>query len=135
MKRFSIHRNGAFRPAAILFALVDLVGLSVAVFLGLAYAANSTPTPDKVYGATWVLDTTGTITTEKVYIAYIYWDGCTTDGHDMILTDGDGNLVWQDLEGEEGIAHMFSIQRPVDGLILSTLGSGNVQITVRTVSY
>lgn len=106
-----------------------------ACFVGILNAANSTPTPDATYGATWVLDTTGTITTDKVQIRTVYWTGCTTNNHTFILTDGDDNLIWKDLGGEAGIPHMFYLDRPVNGLKLTTLGSGTLTIDVRPVRW
>ncbi|HNR12058.1 MAG TPA: hypothetical protein PKM59_01960 [Thermodesulfobacteriota bacterium] len=109
--------------------------LALVVIVVNTYAANSTPTPSAVEGATWTLDTVGVITTGKVRIRTIYWVDCTTNGHSFIINDAAGNLIWKDTDGEAGIGHLFYIDRVVTGVTLNTLGSGTLIIDVAPVRY
>ena len=82
----------------------------------------------------WVLDTTGVITTEDVYVAKLRWVGGTTAGHTAVVHDknskveyealatGANNLDEIDFSGEIASAKLFR------GFDLETLSSGKLYV-------
>lgn len=81
------------------------------------------------------IDTAGAtaLLSSKLYPQSIRWVGATTAGHQAIVQDKDGNVMWKSVasgsnyvEGEQ-----LDLAKPWDGLLVPTLGSGELFITLR----
>jgi hypothetical protein len=117
-----------------LIVLIMAAAVAVVALTGTpALPANS---QTDQYDLPWVLDTTGALTTSSVRVVTIAWFGCSSDGHDFILKDTDGDIVWQDLDGEDGKVHWWrDLNIEADGLDLDTLDSGTLLMQVKEKKY
>ena len=88
----------------------------------------------------WVVDTASAtaILTSWAAVAQIQWIGATTAGHEAIIQDQDGRVLWRRLA--QGANQNFETVyaeagqhggrgRNVNGLLVPTLGSGILYIT------
>lgn len=80
-------------------------------------------------GRVWVLDTTGSVTTDPVKVDQIIWSDITNDDDDLeILTASGGGRLWK-VKGKSGIdMHVDMDGQWFDGIYLNTLDSGEVTI-------
>jgi len=83
-----------------------------------------------VSGNTWVLDTVGSVTTEKVKIKGIHWTGITTDSDDLLINDASGGQIIVSAKGFAKSDMYFWIDGWRDGLYLTTLDSGTVMVFI-----
>jgi hypothetical protein len=79
----------------------------------------------------WSLDTVGLVPqyTDIVRIEDISWQGATTIGHQLLITDRNGNLIWSATcsgVGQQNRGKLFW----VNGFWLKTLDSGVVIVTI-----
>ena len=81
-------------------------------------------------GNPWILDTVGTLTSERVRLTGVRWVGATTATHTAVLTDGTGQVIWaSEGAGSSYVeADSFSPTRLYCGLRLTALGSGKVYV-------
>lgn len=83
----------------------------------------------------WVVDTpaAGAILTNWADLRSIQWEGATTAGHEAVVQDQSGRVIWRRLA--QGANQNFDTEfegrfgRPVNGLIVPTLGSGTLYLT------
>ncbi len=78
----------------------------------------------------WFLDTTGVITTGFIQPRTLRWVGATTAGHQCILHNAAGRVVWKDEASGANYVSESRIVLPWNGLTLDTLGSGEVYIEI-----
>lgn len=88
---------------------------------------------NQVGGMVWVLDTPGAtpIFRTRVWIQEVYWKNPGNINDVFTLTDINGNLI---VDGRCEVAGQSQVWKPVadfNGLILSALVSGTVEITIR----
>jgi hypothetical protein len=114
------------RVIATVYASVALL-VALVSFPLLAVAANDTSINP------WVLDTaSGTaVQTGNIKVSCIRWVGATTAGHQAILTDNAGKVVWEEVAAGSN----FSTSECVPlfftgGLKLTKPGSGKVYLYV-----
>jgi len=87
-----------------------------------------------------VLDTAAAtvVTHRRLAVTAIRWVGATTIGDAAVLTDKNGNAIWEDTLLDEGTVNnaffplspptMFNPPLPVNGLIIPTLGHGKLYV-------
>ena len=83
----------------------------------------------------WVVDTAGSaaILTDFAEVRSIQWIGATTAGHEAIVQDQSGQVIWRRLA--QGANQNFDTEfegrrgRLVNGLLVPTLASGTLYIT------
>lgn len=83
----------------------------------------------------WVVDTAaaGAILTAWADVRSIQWIGATTAGHEAVVQDQDGRVIWRRLA--QGANQNFETEfegrfgRRINGLIVPTLASGTLYIT------
>lgn len=78
----------------------------------------------------WVLDTAGggVIVVGKVFPRTIRWVGATTAGHQVVIQDSNGKVVWASEAAGANYVESDRVEIAWDGLDLVTLGSGKVYI-------
>lgn len=108
---------------------IVLIMAVLAIMAASVFAANTVHT-DKRGNLPWVIDTTGTLTTDRVKINYVIWFDCDTDDDQFVLKDTAGNIVYQDTDGEAGKPHVIYPGTECTGLSLETLDSGYLLIGV-----
>lgn len=81
-------------------------------------------------GPVWVLDSTGTVTTNTVHIERIAWKNATTLDHTAKVTDGEGNTIWEDFASGATYNTSEPIFREVTGIVVSTLQSGKLYVSL-----
>ena len=68
---------------------------------------------------------------KNFYAGYIRWVGATNTGHTCVLKDGSGNeLFYSEADGGRFI-DIHPLCRWVEGLELTTLGSGTLYVYIR----
>ena len=58
----------------------------------------------------------------------IRWVGGSTAGHSCIVTDGAGNVLFESVADAANFIDAYPIFKAVNGIIVSTLGSGTVYV-------
>jgi hypothetical protein len=86
--------------------------------------ANSTS------GPLWILDTTGTITTQQVRVRSWKWLGATTAGHTMIVKDGAGRIRFKSVANGQNFIDADAPNMTMNGFVLDTMTSGELDIEV-----
>lgn len=81
-------------------------------------------------GPLWVLDTTGTISTNTIRIERIAWKNATTLDHTAKVTDLNGKVIFEDFASGATYNTSEPIHREVQGLIVETLGSGKLYVSL-----
>ena len=85
----------------------------------------------------WVVDTASAtlLTTEDVYLEALRWVGATVDGHQVLVKDGSGNIIFESLANGANFidersfgAEYSGPRRVVGGIAVSTLASGKLYI-------
>jgi sugar (pentulose or hexulose) kinase len=88
--------------------------------------ANTTVNP-------WILDTAEVITAMQLVIDKIRWVGATTAGHQLILHDADGNVVYSAVAtGANNTEESEALNAwTINGLTVNQIDSGIVYLTLR----
>lgn len=76
---------------------------------------------------------TGTVSTAKLSLSHVIWQGCTTAGHGFSLRDSAENVVFVATNGVADEPRQYQINMVVDGLEVAGLDSGNLQIYANEV--
>jgi hypothetical protein len=114
------------RVIATVYASVALL-VALVSFPLWAIAANDTSI------SPWVLDTaSGTaIQTGNIKVLCVRWVGATTAGHQAILTDNAGRVVWEEVAAGSNFSTSECMPLLfIGGIKLTTLGSGKVYLYV-----
>lgn len=81
----------------------------------------------------WVLDTTGTISTEAIRVKKMEWVA-NAAGDDLLVSNSAGDKIWEvtnalasGLAGKESIDYGDSGHQ-VEGFVLTTLGGGTLYV-------
>jgi hypothetical protein len=79
-----------------------------------------------------ILDATGAVFVSgiKFNVKSIRWVGATTAGHQCILKDAAGRVMWADIASGANYATESRVENIWNGLTVDTLGSGKVYIEV-----
>lgn len=91
-------------------------------------------------GDTWIIDTASATELtasiygkrQRVFVKSIRWiSPSATAGHQAIVTDGDGQRLWKAISNVSGqYSESELVERWIDGLIVPTLSSGELNITI-----
>lgn len=81
-----------------------------------------------VSGKTWVLDATGSVYTNRVKIKTIIWTGISTNGDDLLINESSGGQIILSIKGGANNPFSVEVNRWYDGIYLTTLDSGTVNI-------
>lgn len=77
----------------------------------------------------WILDTLGTVSEEPVKIRAIRWVSAgAAAGHQIVLTDADGNTVWETVATGANYVEESRVPVDVPSLTLFARSSGTVYI-------
>ena len=77
----------------------------------------------------WYVDTAGTIWTGKIYIKELLWNKPTA-GTSLIILDQNGNTIINTVANAQDPMFTFGTLGWVNGMVLSTLGSGTLSIFI-----
>lgn len=83
---------------------------------------------NETFATFWKLDTIGTVSEEVTYIEGIRWVGGSAAGHQLQLSDVDGNIVWESIANGANFVDESHIPLKTNGLTLLTRGSGTVYV-------
>jgi hypothetical protein len=107
----------------ILFILIMIIPLFCLPLPG--HSAND------LTGSTWIIDTVGPVTSSTVRFVWIYWTGITTDAHVLQISEYPSGRRIIKAQGLSGVDMGWSFPGTsgiVTGIIVQTLGSGEIQI-------
>lgn len=77
----------------------------------------------------WEVDTTGTLTENRIKVKEFYWLAPTNSGDELIVNDIDGNVVLYAIAEANGQSQVFYKGGVwYQGLVLDTLDSGTLFI-------
>ena len=81
-------------------------------------------------GNPWILDTAGVITTKPFKVLLFEWTP-TTDGHDILIHDNGGNVIWTKkalaADANQGISYT-RVGGSVNGINLVTIDGGTLYV-------
>ena len=81
----------------------------------------------------YVLDTTGTVVVagndaDAMMIDFVRWVGATTAGHQCLLKDAAGGIIFDSYATGSNYVEQAPIRKRYNGLTLTTLASGTLYI-------
>jgi len=83
-------------------------------------------------GKVWNIDTAGAspLTSARIRLWGVRWTGATTAGHEAIVHDKHGNIIWRSVANAANYVEADGPNRVYEGLIVPTLGSGTLDLEV-----
>lgn len=84
----------------------------------------------------WVIDTASAtaITSEPLLVSTFRVVGMTTAGHQVVVKDANGNIVWEAVADVDKFNDQTLVDIQMHGLIVDTLSSGRLYIYHQTGS-
>lgn len=61
-----------------------------------------------------------------IYLKHLRWVGATTAGHQLIVEDDAGNVIWESVADGQYMIDVFPFYRYITGINPVTMGSGTL---------
>jgi hypothetical protein len=83
-------------------------------------------------GQIWKLDTAAVIKTSPLHVKRMIWDSPTTSGHDIVVQNNAGDMVWEmkAIAGGTGITYEREVNDSINGFNLATIDSGTLYVHI-----
>jgi len=87
---------------------------------------------NSIAGRVWNIDTPSDspITSSRIRLRGVRWTGADTIGHTVVIRDGSGRVVWRSRAVVAGHVEADGIDRVYEGLAVSALDSGVLDLEV-----
>ncbi|HXK36989.1 MAG TPA: hypothetical protein VJ553_05410 [Candidatus Paceibacterota bacterium] len=81
------------------------------------------------------MDAVADALTNEVYVKHLRWVGATTAGHQLIVSDVDGNVMWESVADGQYMIDVHPFYRSIKGITVTTMGSGKLYVYCASWNY